>query len=76
MGTMAAMAWAGAVIGTAVVAFFVVSHVRYALYLWRWMKWHDADARYRDGLCLHCGYDLAGNVSGVCPECGKEAVPR
>jgi hypothetical protein len=20
--------------------------------------------------CLHCGYDLTGNVSGVCPECG------
>jgi len=21
-------------------------------------------------LCLVCGYDLTGNVSGVCPECG------
>ena len=21
-------------------------------------------------VCLHCGYDLTGNVSGVCPECG------
>ena len=21
--------------------------------------------------CRHCGYDLTGNVSGVCPECGK-----
>ena len=20
--------------------------------------------------CLYCGYDLTGNVSGVCPECG------
>ena len=20
--------------------------------------------------CQHCGYSLAGNVSGVCPECG------
>lgn len=20
--------------------------------------------------CKHCGYDLTGNVSGVCPECG------
>jgi hypothetical protein len=20
--------------------------------------------------CRHCGYDLTGNVSGVCPECG------
>jgi hypothetical protein len=22
------------------------------------------------GLCLACGYDLTGNASGVCPECG------
>ena len=21
-------------------------------------------------VCYHCGYDLTGNVSGVCPECG------
>ncbi|MBI5763647.1 MAG: hypothetical protein HZA51_09005 [Planctomycetes bacterium] len=21
--------------------------------------------------CLHCGYNLNGNVSGICPECGK-----
>ena len=24
----------------------------------------------RRGLCVQCGYDLAGNTSGVCPECG------
>lgn len=23
------------------------------------------------GLCRHCGYNLTGNVSGVCPECGN-----
>jgi hypothetical protein len=23
------------------------------------------------GHCQECGYDLTGNVSGVCPECGK-----
>jgi hypothetical protein len=22
-------------------------------------------------VCLHCGYNLTGNVSGVCPECGE-----
>ena len=27
-------------------------------------------ARIRRGLCLTCSYDLRGNVSGVCPECG------
>jgi len=24
----------------------------------------------RPGVCARCGYDLTGNVSGVCPECG------
>lgn len=28
--------------------------------------------RRRKGLCLKCAYDLKGNVSGVCPECGKK----
>lgn len=25
---------------------------------------------FRDGYCTKCGYDLRGNVSGVCSECG------
>ena len=28
--------------------------------------------RRPDGTCGQCGYDLTGNVSGVCPECGTE----
>jgi hypothetical protein len=27
-------------------------------------------ARIASGLCLKCGYDLTGNISGICPECG------
>ena len=26
--------------------------------------------RRSEGRCLNCGYDLKGNTSGVCPECG------
>jgi len=26
--------------------------------------------RRKRGLCVRCGYNLTGNVSGVCPECG------
>ena len=29
------------------------------------------DRRHPRGHCQECGYDLKGNVSGVCPECGK-----
>jgi hypothetical protein len=28
--------------------------------------------RRRRGKCPACGYDLTGNVSGVCPECGEK----
>ena len=30
--------------------------------------------RRRRGLCLRCGYDLTGNVSGACSECGWPVV--
>ena len=36
---------------------------------------HGPVRRYRRrkrGLCLTCGYNLTGNVSGVCSECGTE----
>jgi len=32
-------------------------------------------ARRRSNRCQKCGYDLRGNVSGVCPECGT-TVPN
>ena len=31
--------------------------------------------RKMKGLCLRCGYNLTGNVSGVCPECGTKISP-
>ena len=38
--------------------------------------WRDRAEELRQdreamGLCAGCGYDLTGNVSGVCPECGS-----
>lgn len=30
--------------------------------------------RWRLGLCVDCGYDLHGNASGVCPECGRAEI--
>jgi hypothetical protein len=32
----------------------------------------DAAAR----ACLRCGYDLTGNTSGICPECGQDVPDR
>ena len=33
---------------------------------------YRAAERAKTGFCVECGYDLTGNVSGVCPECGAE----
>lgn len=35
---------------------------------WRIAAWHR---RRKPGCCTACGYDLTGNVSGRCPECGR-----
>lgn len=35
--------------------------------------WKRSRCRSHIGLC-RCGYDLTGNVSGVCPECGREVA--
>lgn len=32
-----------------------------------WLWYSDGQPK---GGCTNCGYDLTGNVSGVCPECG------
>lgn len=35
--------------------------------------WHRRRQRRRRNQCIPCGYDLTGNTSGVCPECGGRA---
>ncbi|GMU81967.1 MAG: hypothetical protein AMXMBFR47_18380 [Planctomycetota bacterium] len=40
--------------------------------LWLWRR--DSTG-VRPGCCRQCGYDLTGNVSGKCPECGASATP-
>ena len=40
-----------------------IAFIRGPMRRWRWR---------RKGLCTKCGYNLTGNTSGVCPECGTE----
>jgi hypothetical protein len=42
-----------------------------ALPLWTAMGVVRRKRRKARGVCVNCGYDLTGNVSGVCSECGK-----
>jgi len=35
------------------------------------VAWGRRRVRVGEGLCTGCGYDLRGNTSGACPECGN-----
>ncbi|HYO11257.1 MAG TPA: hypothetical protein VER17_19995 [Tepidisphaeraceae bacterium] len=40
-----------------------------------WRLARGPRVRRHGGRCAECGYDLTGNQSGVCPECGTPARP-
>jgi hypothetical protein len=44
-----------------------------SLQVWRWAVGRWRNSR-RPGACRQCGYDLTGNTSGVCPECGTNCT--
>lgn len=51
--------------------YFLLFSIYPAVVLIRGLSRHSLRERRRnDGLCMECGYNLTGNVSGVCPECG------
>ena len=39
-----------------------------------WWQRQRRRRRVLSGACACCGYDLTGNVSGICPECGASAT--
>lgn len=39
------------------------------------LLWITDRSRPPSGHCQKCGYDLTGNISGRCPECGTAAPP-
>ena len=69
---MVGLAGASSVWAT-VIAPAMLSFANAALYLRKCVARRRGEietARVQAGLQCRCGYDLTGNVSGVCPECG------
>ena len=53
----------------------VISPVIAAIAGWVWgVIQGTAPPNFDAAICEGCGYDLTGNVSGVCPECGLTIV--
>jgi hypothetical protein len=40
------------------------------------LRWETVDDNHIDRYCIRCNYDLIGNVSGTCPECGRPCNRR
>jgi hypothetical protein len=55
---------------TVVLFYFLLAPAFALLPLLQWWASRRARARRTKGQCARCSYDLTGNVSGVCPECG------
>lgn len=53
-----------ATIGLPVIPAYWVARTTYMNVRWK-------DVEYDGSSCRQCGYDLTGNISGVCPECGR-----
>jgi hypothetical protein len=44
-----------------------------APWVWTW-RWHRDHRSTSFARCIRCHYNLTGNTSGVCPECGTAVV--
>ena len=40
-----------------------------------WRRSYDRAKRISRGHCAYCDYNLNGNTSGICPECGTPVPP-
>ena len=62
--------------GLWVLLFFTYRWLRYLRWKWRAIPYFEQADRLQKGLCIKCGYNLTGNTSGVCPECGTPVVKK
>ena len=62
----------GAYTGTDYIQLFTILAILPFLHFLTWAI--KREAARRKGTCLTCGYNLTGNTSGVCPECGTPTV--
>lgn len=59
--------------GGMILAFLLITSPMFGiLWAWLWVRLrNELFSRFNEGRgCTKCGYDLRGNVSGTCPECG------
>jgi hypothetical protein len=58
--------------GIGMLALLIVGAASMAFAIYASREQHRRLSNSDPGVCVSCGYDLTGNVSGVCPECGTK----
>ena len=62
-------------VGYLLTIFFFGTPAWGVLWAWLFVKWRNRLLMSDPALCcVACGYDLTGNVTGTCPECGQELL--
>lgn len=56
------------------IPFYCIATLFIGLLIGHFVTRHQWFRAFPEGHCLGCGYDLQGNVTGVCPECGLGTV--
>jgi len=51
---------------------YLVAVLAGVLHVYKALQQAEVKSRTTEGHCTACGYDLTGNESGVCPECGTK----
>ena len=64
----------GLAIALSIIFIWIMVATMPAVILFR-RQW-DREQRAKNNQCIDCGYNLAGNRSGVCPECGRKIAMR
>lgn len=57
-------------------ALYPICFIAIAPAIWLLSWWRERSTRGNVNHCSTCGYDLTGNTSGVCPECGTTIANR
>ena len=75
MGLWVFVIWVNALGRETLVTLVPVFSILPAIWLTSWFfKWQNQRRLAKVGKCPSCGYDLTGNETGVCPECGATGV--
>ncbi|HUO07335.1 MAG TPA: hypothetical protein VM008_03345 [Phycisphaerae bacterium] len=65
------MPWVATSLAVGIATLFTLAVARYTIAVIYWLPRRLRWQRAMKGLCPSCGYNLTGNTTGICSECGQ-----